>query len=450
MRYLNNYAGDLLEYIKNEVIKFYNIGEGDYIVEKLLSSGEFIMFFDGFDEISSNRKDEITRSICLITKKYSRNKYILTSRAFVNIELLENFHNYEVCDLSIEEIKSFIEKQFNETEKELAEKIIQTINSEDVQTYKSFLSNPLLLSMFIITYQTDSNIPQKRSDYYNQVFNTLYSVHDTSSKLGFVREKKSGLSKENFVEILKRFSFKSFFNQNYTFTTEYFENRLQEIKKDLRLSFRNEDIIYDLEVAIGILTQDGLDITYPHRSLQEYFAALFVTTIAYENKLKVYGFLYKLFVNILNDRTIGDNNSNFFLLLSEIDTIEFQKRLIIPFLKEISIRVNGISETSEVISFFTSINSISFLIDSDMKRDFNKEHENYNIVFDNYLKASRNRYKHGKKDNTDEYFEESRDLLSKNNILPFLSNYNYDLVISKIEKRIKCSERIDSNFIDSL
>ena len=38
----------------------------------------------------------------------------------------------------------------------------------------------------------------------------------------------------------------------------------------------------------------------------------------------------------------------------------------------------------------------------------------------------------------------------KNNILPFLSNYNYDLVISKIEKRIKCSERIDSNFIDSL
>ena len=450
LRYLNNYAGDLLEYIKNEVIKFYNIGEGDYIVEKLLSSGEFIMFFDGFDEISSNRKDEITRSICQITKKYSRNKYILTSRPFVNIELLENFHNYEVCDLSIEEIKSFIEKQFNETEKELAEKIIQTINSEDVQTYKSFLSNPLLLSMFIITYQTDSNIPQKRSDYYNQVFNTLYSVHDTSSKLGFVREKKSGLSKENFVEILKRFSFKSFFNQNYTFTTEYFENRLQEIKKDLRLSFRNEDIIYDLEVAIGILTQDGLDITYPHRSLQEYFAALFVTTIAYENKLKVYGFLYKLFVNILNDRKIGDNNSNFFLLLSEIDTIEFQKRLIIPFLKEISIRVNGISETSEVISFFTSINSISFLIDSDMKRDFNKEHENYNIVFDNYLKASRNRYKHGKKDNTDEYFEESRDLLSKNNILPFLSNYNYDLVISKIEKRIKCSERIDSNFIDSL
>lgn len=385
-----------------------------------------------------------------MTKKYPQNKYILTSRPFVNIELLENFHNYEVCDLSIDEIKSFIEKQFNKTEKELAEKIIQTINSEDAQTYKSFLSNPLLLSMFIITYQTDSNIPQKRSDYYNQVFNTLYSVHDTSSKLGFVREKKSGLSKENFVEILKRFSFKSFFNQNYTFTTEYFERRLQEIKSDLKLSFRNEDIIYDLEVAIGILTQDGLDITYPHRSLQEYFAALFVTTITYENKLKVYSYLYDLFIKILDDRTIGDNNSNFFLLLSEMDIVEFQKRLIIPFLKEVSIRVNKVTDTSDIISLFTSINSIVFLIDGGMKIDFNNSHMDFNIKFDKYLEYTRKKYKLRTKEFTHKCFEESRDLLAKNDILLFLLKYNYRLIIDKIEKKIECTERIDSNFIDSL
>lgn len=450
LRYLNNYEGNLLSYLKDEILKFYNIGEGNFIVEKLLNSGEFIIFLDGYDEVSSNRKEEITRNICQMTKKYPQNKYILTSRPFVNIELLENFHNYEVCDLSIDEIKSFIEKQFNKTEKELAEKIIQTINSEDAQTYKSFLSNPLLLSMFIITYQTDSNIPQKRSDYYNQVFNTLYSVHDTSSKLGFVREKKSGLSKENFVEILKRFSFKSFFNQNYTFTTEYFERRLQEIKSDLKLSFRNEDIIYDLEVAIGILTQDGLDITYPHRSLQEYFAALFVTTITYENKLKVYSYLYDLFIKILDDRTIGDNNSNFFLLLSEMDIVEFQKRLIIPFLKEVSIRVHKVTDTSDIISLFTSINSIVFLIDGGMKIDFNNSHMDFNIKFDKYLEYTRKKYKLRTKEITHKCIEESRDLLAKNDILLFLSKYNYRLIIDKIEKKIECTERIDSNFIDSL
>ena len=61
-----------------------------------------------------------------------------------------------------EEIKSFIKRQFGKAEQELADKIIETISNEESKTYKSFLSNPLLLSMFIITYQTDSNIPQKK------------------------------------------------------------------------------------------------------------------------------------------------------------------------------------------------------------------------------------------------------------------------------------------------
>ena len=300
LRYLNNYDNNLLSYIKDNIIKFTKIAESDRIIERLFDSGQFIIFFDGYDEVASNKKEEITQDICKITKRYPNNNYVLTSRPFVNIEMLEGFHNYKVCNLSTEEIVSFIKKQFNENEQELADRMIETIKEEKSYTYKSFLSNTLLLSMFIITYQTDSNIPQKRSDYYNQVFNTLYSVHDTSSKLGFIRERKSGLSKENYIDILKRFSFKSFFDHKYVFSTAYFEELLMIIKKDLGISFKNEYIIDDFEVAIGILTQEGLDITFPHRSLQEYFAALFITTLSYENKLKVYSFLQKQFMEMLD------------------------------------------------------------------------------------------------------------------------------------------------------
>lgn len=329
LRYLNGYDNNLITYIKEEIIKFSRIAESDRIIEKLLLSGSFVIFFDGYDEVSSSKKEKITNDICRITKKYKKNSYILTSRPFVNIDLIENFHNYHVCDLSEEEIKSFIKRQFGEAEQELADKIIETISNEESKTYKSFLSNPLLLSMFIITYQTDSNIPQKKSDYYNQVFNTLYSVHDTSSKLGFVREKKSGLSKEDFMEILKRFSFKSFFNQKYSFTSEYFELQLNRLKKDLKLSFANDDLTYDLEVAIGILTQEGLEITFPHRSLQEYFAALYVTTISSANKNKIYDFLLPLFKEMFRIGFRQGENSNFFSLLSEMDGIDFKKKLVV-------------------------------------------------------------------------------------------------------------------------
>lgn len=445
LRYLNNYNGNLLSYVKDEIIKFSEISQSDRIIEKLLNSGQFVFFFDGYDEISSNKKEEITKDICKVTKKYKLNKYILTSRPFVSVDMLENFYNYHVCDLSLDEIKSFVQKQFNDSEKELAEKIIETISTEDAHTYKSFLSNPLLLSMFIITYQTDSNIPQKRSDYYNQVFNTLYSVHDTSSKLGFVREKKSGLSKENFVDLLKRFSFKSFFSHNYTFSVAYFETEMQGIKKDLNLNFSNEDLLMDLEVSIGILTQEGVDVTFPHRSLQEYFAALFVTSLTHENKIKVYKYLYGQFDEILNNRVLQNDNVNFFSLLSEMDRISFCKQLVIPILKFVKqkiVKLKGI----EAIDAFSSIREIVFLFDDGMRVDFCNEHNRYNLIFDKYIQEIRK----GKKKLDHKEFEDARLMLANNDILPFLQSYNYDNVIIKIENNIKHSEQIDSAFINNL
>ena len=446
MRYLNNYNGNLISYIKDEIIKFSEIAQSERVVERLLNSGQFIVFFDGYDEIASNRKEEITKDICKVTKKYKSNKYILTSRPFVSVDMLENFCNYQVCDLALDEIKSFVRKQFNDSEKELAEKIIETISNEDAHTYNSFLSNPLLLSMFIITYQTDSNIPQKRSDYYNQVFNTLYSVHDTSSKLGFVREKKTGMSKENFVDILKRFSFKSFFSHNYTFSVVYFETEMQGIKRDLNLEFSNEDLLTDHEVAIGILTQEGVEITFPHRSLQEYFAALFVTSLTYENKLKLYKYLYNQFNDILNNRVLQNDNVNFFSLLSEMDKISFYKELIIPVLKELKIKIASLKGI-EVIDAFGSIREISFLFDDGMRDNFRDEHLRYNQLFDDYLRQMR-KEKQKKFDHKD--FENARLMLANNDILPFLQGYNYDEVINKIEDSIKKTEQIDSAFINNL
>ncbi len=450
LRYLNSYDNDLITYIKEEIIKFSKIAESDRIIEKLLLSGSFVIFFDGYDEVSSSKKEKITNDICRITKRYNKNSYILTSRPFVNIDMIENFHNYHVCDLSEEEIESFIKRQFGEAEQELADKIIETISNEESKTYKSFLSNPLLLSMFIITYQTDSNIPQKKSDYYNQVFNTLYSVHDTSSKLGFVREKKSGLSKEDFIEILKRFSFKSFFNQKYSFTSEYFDLQLNRLKKDLKLSFAIDDIVYDLEVAIGILTQEGLEITFPHRSLQEYFAALYVTTISSANKNKIYEFLLPLFKEMFRIGFRQGENSNFFSLLSEMDSIDFKKKLVIPSLERLMEQEKNLTTTDDTINCFLSLYGISSYVNSNMRSTFRKEDMNYSRKYSKYC-ADLNPNKE-KMDGRSQMKlrDKARDLLAKNNIIPFLSMYKIDIIINEIEKEIEKSESIDSEFIDNL
>ncbi|WPR72451.1 NACHT domain-containing protein [Flavobacterium sp. NG2] len=244
LRYLNDHNGSLIDFIKEKIFKLNRLSSGDNIIERLMKSGDFVFFLDGYDEITSTKKEKLTKEIDDLVKLYNKNNYLLTSRPYTEIDLLPLFHNFEVCELSDEDINQFIAKQIPSQEKELQEKIIEAINSPENSAYKTFLSNPLLLSMFILTFQSYSSIPQKRSAFYSQVFDALFSVHDSMSKLAFVREKQSGLSKEQIIEVLELFSFISYFEQKFIFTNHYLNEKLDLIKdKKKSIDFINHKLI---------------------------------------------------------------------------------------------------------------------------------------------------------------------------------------------------------------
>jgi predicted NACHT family NTPase len=277
LRYLNEFKGNINNYIFDEIFKYQRLGVSTNIIERLLDSGSFVFFFDGYDELNSSIKEQTTSDIDNFVKRFNVNNYLITSRPFTNIDLMPLFTNFLVCDLEEGEIASFVKKQLPPDETEIAEKIIKTINKRENIGYRTFLSNPLLLSMFILTFQSYADVPQKRSDFYDQVFDTLFSVHDSMSKLAYVREKQSNLNKEQFEEVLRLFSFLSFFDEKFLFPRNYLEEKLSLIKeKKKNIQFDNSKFINDLQVAIGILNIEGLDYTFPHRSLQEYFAASYI------------------------------------------------------------------------------------------------------------------------------------------------------------------------------
>jgi predicted NACHT family NTPase len=158
-------------------MKFNRIGFADNIIDRMLESDNFLFFFDGYDEVNSTKKSGVSHEIDAFVTRYSQNCYMLTSRPNTNVELLSTFKNYFVCDLQLNEIKDFVKKQIPREEGELTAKIITAIDKTENHNYRSFLSNPLLLSMFILTFQTYSAIPQRRSEFYNQVFNALFSIY---------------------------------------------------------------------------------------------------------------------------------------------------------------------------------------------------------------------------------------------------------------------------------
>ena len=101
----------MIKYITSEIFKFHELGKSDRIIERLLESGKFLFFLDGYDEVSSSIKEKLTKDIDEFVKRFNDNYYLLTSRPFADIELLPLFHNYKIADLSDDEIVKFINKQ---------------------------------------------------------------------------------------------------------------------------------------------------------------------------------------------------------------------------------------------------------------------------------------------------------------------------------------------------
>lgn len=449
LRYLNDYNGTVIEFIQEKIFKLNRLASADKIIERLMKSGDFVFFLDGYDEITSVKKEKLTKEIDDLVKLYNKNYYLLTSRPYTEIDLLPLFHNFEVCELSDEDINQFIAKQIPAGEKELQEKIIEAINSPENSAYKTFLSNPLLLSMFILTFQSYSSIPQKRSAFYSQVFDALFSVHDSMSKLAFVREKQSGLSKEQIIEVLELFSFISYFEQKFIFTNLYLNEKLDVIKeKKKSIEFINQKLISDLQVAIGIINQDGTEYTFPHRSLQEYFTATYIASLrSIENKKIVYK---KIVKSLMKDQGFGMNSKdNFHLLLSELDEEGVIKYGLLPFFKDYLNKIDlTTTNTRKIIDYFINLRSVyeSFysIIKSD---DLNKQNEFFSEQFRKYNPRKKGEELPAKE--SEELSEKAREKLALNDILPFIEKYQENLKnkITELEDYLDEQNQSDSDII---
>lgn len=194
LRNLNDCKETIEEYV-TKIITQNKISPNDKITERILKEGNFIFLLDGYDEIYSEIKNKITTDIENFVDKYYKNIFIVTSRPVANAESLSRFDNFEVQSLEEFEIHEFIKMQLSLQENdELERKIMYEINKHENDEYREYLSSPLLLSMFIFTFNNYPELPKQKSKFYWNVFDTLCSKHDSFTKAGgWQHERKSGL-----------------------------------------------------------------------------------------------------------------------------------------------------------------------------------------------------------------------------------------------------------------
>lgn len=365
LRNLNDFNGSFLEYLNN-LLSGKKIAPNKKILERILSNGEFLFLFDGYDEIYSDNKNKITAELIEFIDNYSKNYFLITSRPGANVESLPRFDNFHVNELSIEQVKEFTSLQLkNCGDKELAEKIITIIDKPENDDYKSYLSSPLLLSMFIMTFNSYPEIPKSKSKFYWNVYDTLCTKHDSFTKHGgYQHERKTGLQNEDFENILKWFSYTSLFKGRYSFDEQYFNGLLMKIKEKLSLKCSISDLKEDLTVAISIIIVDGLDYKFPHKSLQEYFAALLIKEQNDEVKKSIY--INKF--DVITESTFG-GGENIWNLCDEIDPIPFKKHFILRNLEAFVEKCNLENDSEKCKTFIQNGGHSFFTTIKDKKTD---------------------------------------------------------------------------------
>lgn len=314
LRDLNSESISLMDCISKTLENFKFNVSGSYIA-RAFKAGHFCLFLDGFDEVNHDIRKKIIKEIVQFGHKYPDCPVVISSRPDDVFNGLDDFARFKVVPLELSSAKNLVAKLPFDTEvKQKFDKDLDGL----FQRHKSFLSNPLLLSIMLLTYGEHAEIPTKLSIFYNQAYETLFQRHD-ANKGGYSRRRLTSLDIQDFSRAFSLFSLQTYekglFKMSRRACLGFVEKSLTSLKYDVE----PEDFMGDLLNAACLLMEDGLDVAYSHRSFQEYFVALYISDAAPAIQGKL---LDRYFRNAGSD--------NVFNLLLELNPEVVERQVLIP------------------------------------------------------------------------------------------------------------------------
>lgn len=301
-----------------------NDGFDKEILETLFVDGEFIFFFDGYDEISSSNKAFVTRNIQDFVAKASNNKYILTSRPEEELACFGEFQEFRIRELKKVESYDLLRKY--DISGKTSRLLISKLETGNYSMINEFLKNPLLVSLLFAAFDFKQTIPLKKHIFYRQVFDAYFDSHDLSKGDSYVHEKKSNLDLDDFDKVMRKIGYECLRKQKIEFEKDELLNIIDSAKSGFsNLNFASTSLLGDLLKAVPLFCQDGMYYKWVHKSLQEYFAAEFIYKDSKNNQDAILTTLYKskkidLYINLLD-------------LYFDIDPVGFQKNIVKPLLE---------------------------------------------------------------------------------------------------------------------
>lgn len=238
-----------------------------------LREGIFILLLDGIDELPPDCLDRFLKSLQKFSDNFGKTTIIASSRPGTQVGSVRQFISYEVMPLDRKRVIEILQKApYEESRKNI---LIKEMKSGLYKKHLSFLSNPLLVMIVLITFDDASKIPENLAEFYSAAFDALYFKHDWSKGV-FSRKMRSKLEKSDFEKLFQIFCYISYFSADYSFSRSKAIELVDRAKESSSIEVSTDDYLSDCILSVCLLLVDEPKLVFVHRSFQEYFTARFV------------------------------------------------------------------------------------------------------------------------------------------------------------------------------
>jgi predicted NACHT family NTPase len=356
LRGLNSteYKGNLIQFIHESVVRPGAVVTKDQF-NACLRENMFILILDGLDEVEHDSRPEVERQIANLREAYPNLGIVISSRPDDRLAAWVNFKLYHIQPMKKPQVKKLISKLPYDAQ--LRSQFIKEVDEHLYDRHQSFLSNPLLATMMLMTFDQFAHIPDKIHIFYEQAFETLFSRHDAGKQAAFRRKMYTDLAINDFRNCLSAVCVSSYFKQKLEFSETEILNCIRAAALSQQLNIGEREYLKDLLESICILQRDGLFITFTHRSFQEYFAACFISRSPSTS------------IRDLLDKICLHRDNNVIPMAFDMNKPLIEREWILPRIKDLSRKITRSDFKDNIVALANAMNlNINVDLDQSQKK----------------------------------------------------------------------------------
>jgi predicted NACHT family NTPase len=244
------------------------------VLEQLLNEGNFLLLWDGLDEIPEVYRSEIAQKILNFSDRYPKNRMVFASRNPIYGHILESFQTIEIAPFNHTQIAEFVSKWFHTTSVQSPKKKdkFQQLLATN-QPLAELATNPLLLTHICTAFNSCEYL---KPNFYQEILNLLLSKWEQTKCLP--SSPQQSLSTAQKQDLLSYIAIVSLDRHGYIWQNNELEDDFQSCIKASRnlshVAVDRDQLFEMLKWQHSLLIESAKGIyKLSHTTLHDYLAA---------------------------------------------------------------------------------------------------------------------------------------------------------------------------------